>query len=1480
MKKTKEQEQIINQDFYVIGIGTSAGGLQALKTFFDNLPRDFKHAIVIIQHLSPDYKSMMSNLLKKHTDLQIQEVQDNIEIQPKNIYLIPPSKNLTIESGRFVLTEKAPRDFNALLPIDIFFKSLAEAYTERAVGIILTGTGTDGSRGIRLIKENGGMLMAQSPHEAEFNGMPNSSIATGLIDYVLPIKEIPKELIAFLDSPQLKDSDYDLYSLSETPDFKRIINVIYRNTKIDYSSYKAPTLARRIIKRINITKNKNLSTYLRYLNENEEEVFTLQKEFLIGVTRFFRDPESFKYLESNIIPKLFEDKDIRDTIKVWVVGCSTGEEAYSIAILLEEYRELINSDVTIKIFATDLDKEAILKAGRGAYTLSIAADVNSKRLSKYFTRRDDFYVVSPRIRKSIIFSQHNVVQNPPLTKMDLVSCRNLLIYLQKETQQQVISSLHYSLKKDKFMFLGSSESVGDLSSSLEVVSSKHKVYKNTVTAGRLNYNYKGTSLKLANPNTDFVNRSLEKGREERLAQILADTVMQEFSAASAYVDKNFNLISADGDLRKYFEFPKNKLRILNILKILPKNVSMSLSSAVKKADKSEKKVVYKGIEYKRADNGEAQKINITVKPIKRLFSIEDHTFLVVFTNDNFEIVLDDNTLIKDAGVISKFDKDRVTLLEEELSDTKDSLESMIEKVETANEELQTTNEELLASNEELQSTNEELQSVNEELHTVNTEHQEKIEEIIKLNEDLENLIRSTEIGSIFLDKDFRIRKFTPAIKDLFNFLESDIGRPLAHFNTTLGESTSNLLDKSIRKVFNSGKKQEKDIKINGKWFIKRTVPYFDIEDEIIGCVITFIDITVLKSLQSELTHKNKFLEGVNDLVPSVIYIYNQKTNSNEYANKELLETLGHKPEDLQKMGSNILTTLFHPDDVPRIQEHFKKIREDEVGVIHEIEYRVINSQNEWRWFLSKDTIYERIPRSKYVKHIGVATDITENKLNQKDLRDTNIMYDAIVEGSMAGYWDWHIKENYEFMSLAFKNMFGYQDHEIPNTPDWWQKNIHPDDLPKVLDTFDKHVKSKGRIPYDNEVRYYHKDGSIVWVYCKGKVIEWDENGEPLRMVGSHTNITPFKNAQANLEKLNKELDRRIKKRTDALNRAEKKFHDLYDYGPDMFLSVEPKNGNVIECNETLLSKLGYKRQEIIGKPVFKLYHPNSRDKAKLAWDLFVEEGQVKNVELTVITKNRKKIDVMLNANSVLDGDGNVMYSNSTWRDVSELKEVITDLEELTYVTTHDLKAPINNIAMFLNLLKEDKNIKDKGSKEAIGWIEQNVTKAEDTLKNLLSVTKARALVLEDMATINLEDAIEEVKERLALDNKKNKCEITYDLSKCSEIKFSRVHLISMLQNIIGNAIKYKHPDRDPKIHIETSFNNNHNTITISDNGVGIDLKEHKDRVFGLFKRANDDTKGSGLALYIIKKVLEKTGGKIEVKSKVGEGSSFSLFFKK
>ncbi|WP_405565783.1 chemotaxis protein CheB [Polaribacter sp. Asnod6-C07] len=1340
---------VIKNNSFIIGIGTSAGGLEALKRFFVNLPSNFNHTIVIVQHLSPDYESLMADLLSKSTSLPIHEVKNATIIKPSNVYLIPPKKNMTLKKGVLYLTDK-PKGLNLNLPIDIFFKSLAEDKKEHAIGIILSGTGSDGTRGIRVIKEMGGIIMVQKPSDAKFDGMPNSAIATGLVDYILPVSDISSELDNFIKHPNSFNSLLEDDNFLFNKEFNQLVSLVYKKTNIDFSDYKLPTLVRRVIRRMNVNKSKTIKEYLNYIINNDSELEVLYKEFLIGVTRFFRDREAFEILETKVIPELFKNKKANDVIKIWSVACSTGEEAYSIAILIAEYMEKHNiNNIDVRIFATDLDKDAIKKAYLGSFTESIVADVSIDHLKKYFVKNGKLYSVVPEIRKLIIFSQHNVAQDTPFTKMDLITCRNLLIYLQPNLQQKIIGNFHYSLKPNRFLFLGPSEAIGDFTKSLKVISRKWRIYENLVPTKSLNLGY------FSNNFTSNIYQSQQRNStktivDKQLAETLSQTLLDETGAASAYVDKDYELISADGEFNKYFIFPEKKLRSFNIFKILPQPISLALNTALRKAEKEMKKVVYKDISVNI--NNSLVTITLIVKPVKTSPTSLNNIYLILFLSEknenNFKTAANKESFLVTNNVLSSSENDRLILLEQELLDTKANLQAMVEEVETSNEELQATNEELLASNEELQSTNEELQSVNEELHTVNSEFQEKIEEIAIINSDLENLIKSTEIGTIFLDDKLCIRRITPAVKKFFNIIDNDLGRPISHFNLSFGNVDRNSFITNLSKVLSSGKTYQKEIKYQDKWFLKRTNPFYNAKNQIKGAVISFVEITEQKLLEKQFADKNYFLERIINVTPNIIYIFNQETYENEFSNNELSTILGYSVEDVQEMGQDFLPKTMHPEDLERVVRHHENLKNSKIGEVLEFTYRLKDKSGNQKWFLSRDSVFERNELTGGVKHIGVAIDITDLKESQEILRTVN-------------------------------------------------------------------------------------------------------------------------------ENLELEVD----KRTKELQRAEKKYHKLYDNAPDMFVSVSAEDGFIEECNQTLIDKTGFTREEIIGMPILDFYCESSRKDALNAFESFKKTGYVTNKELKIRKKSGDYIDVNLNVSSVKDEFGNVLYSSSSWRDITAFKNIMSELEELTYASTHDIKAPINNISSFVSLLKEDTSITDKNSLEAIQWIESNVNTANNTLRNLISVAKARTVVIDNLEVITIEKIFKEVISLVEGLTENIDVKITNDFTNCETVSFSEVHLKSMLQNLLNNAIKYQSKNRKLEIEVKSYKIRGYNCISVKDNGIGINLKEHKDLVFGLFKRATDHKEGSGLALYLIRKILDKTGGKIEVKSQLGVGSTFILYFK-
>ena len=761
-KKNKAREE---EAFYIIGIGTSAGGLETLRKFFDHIPAGFDHTFVIIQHLSPDYKSLMSELLAHNTTMPIFVANDGMQVKRGNVYLIPPKKNLTIRSGILELDDKPSRN-KLNLPIDIFFKSLALDQGDKAFGIILSGTGSDGSQGIRYINDKDGFVMVEAPETAKFDGMPRSAIGTGLADCVKPAEELADELVRILSAPDTRLKNAEKEILRNEDAIQRILFLVERKTNIDFSQYKLPTIARRISRRMMLLNASQINDYLNYLYENTAEIHLLYKDLLIGVTRFFRDSEAFEIIRQKVIPSIIDDKSDGEIIKIWTPGCSTGEEAYSIAMLFKEYLEEKGRALSIKIFATDIERDSLEKASKGLYPEAIAADMDPKRLQEYFTHKNNHYRISNDIRKMLIFSQHNLLKDPPFTRVDFISCRNLLIYFRTDVQKHVLSSLHYALNSGGYLFLGSSETLGELQPNFDEIDRHHHIFRNIEPVTRLSHsalNYQDALRHRSIITTSHQTRPI--GKDQRFSEVLQETLHEELGAASVIINDAFEVLNGDGNYKKYVDLPPNKFS-LNLLKMVPSSMSTVLSSIIRKATKEKKKVYFKGFKPDNAKKNHS--LDILVQPFG-LGESQNGLFLVIFlekgSSEHEEIVFtpDEKSSIYDS---------RISDLEAELKDTKENLQATLEEVETSNEELQAANEELLASNEELQSTNEELQSLNEELHTVNAEYQIKIRELTDLNNDIENLLKSTNIGTIFLNRDMCIRKFTPSVKDQFNLIEA------------------------------------------------------------------------------------------------------------------------------------------------------------------------------------------------------------------------------------------------------------------------------------------------------------------------------------------------------------------------------------------------------------------------------------------------------------------------------------------------------------------------------------------------------------------------------------------------------------------------------------------------------------------------------------------------------------------------------------
>jgi len=880
----------------IIAVGASAGGLEALKAFFSNLGDDDINTYIVIQHLSPDYKSMMGELLAKSTSLIIEQIKDNMEILPGRIYLIPPVNNLVIENGMLHLLDK-PKDQKLNLPIDLFLQSLAEYKKEEAIAVILSGTGSDGTRGIRAIKEYEGMVMVQDPVEAKFDGMPKSAIHTGLVDYIVSVNEMGAELQNFINAPAVLHYSEDDDIAYDEDNLKKILHLVNEETGLDFREYKHSTLARRVARRVSVCKCASLEDYYALLKSSPEEIPILYREFLIGVTKFFRDSRVWDILRDEVIPELIRNKKDGDILKIWDVACSTGEEAYSLGMLLSEEMERQNKRIEVKIFATDISQKHLNIGSQGIYSESIVADVDLHLLQKYFISKSKGYQVIEQVRRMVIFSRHNVLKNPPFSNMEMILCRNLLIYFQPSIQRKALNVLHYGLKEGGVLVLGTSESVQTHKEHFEDISRKWKIYRNINPTKRMNAeNLHSTASRLFENLPSKVKRErkpvVNTGQQKFLGE-LSDAILEQFGGASVFIDSDFNILQAIGEFRKYANLPVSGFSI-NLKDMLSAELKHIVQATVKMAEKENQKTVYKDATYEH--NGVLKGLDLMVKPFRVHNLNNEINFALTFIEKE---IREDQMVEVEKVTLNSKTAEYIRELEDDLKRTKEELQTSLEEIETSNEELQAANEELLASNEELQSTNEELQSVNEEINTVNAENVQKMDDLANLNADMNNLLESIDIGTIFLDNSLRIRKFTPAIKRHFSLISTDIGRPIENFTSNFGANKGrNGLVERCRKVMETGKKIERQIvSKEGHHYLQRISPFINSSQNIEGIVITFVDIETLQKAQENLMLSERKFKSFYEKDPVLHFSVDPITNLIVECNEKAVEKLGYNSKE-------------------------------------------------------------------------------------------------------------------------------------------------------------------------------------------------------------------------------------------------------------------------------------------------------------------------------------------------------------------------------------------------------------------------------------------------------------------------------------------------------------------------------------------------------------------------------------------------------
>jgi two-component system CheB/CheR fusion protein len=999
-------DSVPSRPTHVVGIGASAGGLEALERFFRAMPVDSGMAFVVIQHLSPDFKSLMDELLERFTRMQAIPVMARERIRPDTIFLLPPKKDMVIEGDELISTDRSGEKVLSL-PINSFFRSLASAWGEKAIAIVLSGTGSDGSAGIMDVREAGGLVLAQSEESSRFDGMPRSAIATGCVDTVLAPEDMPAALQTYTKNPSGKLAYTTLLAEQHAPEegIPTIFERLHAVYDIDFNFYKPQTITRRIERRIALHPDHiSVEDYGRRIKQDAAELNLLYKDLLIGVTRFFRDPEAFEILRDTVIPSIMGRREAGEEVRIWVCGCSTGEEAYSIAILFLEAFKQRGETPNIKILATDLHRESLLTAGEGEYAESSFADMPQDLRDRYFIEQSGgIFKVTANLRKALIFSEHNLLRDPPFTRIDLVTCRNLLIYFQSTAQERAIASFHFALKPDGFLMLGASEGLGDLATEFRTEDRHWKIFSK-IRDSRLANSLRAPLI--FNPSRNQRSSLLNDVRMGRTY----DHLLARYIPPGVLVNDRFEIVHVFGDAGRYLHLSSGRAST-EIIAMAGGNLRIALMTALRSAQQKKEVIVYKGIRHHF--NDEACELHVTVEPI--IDSSANTSFFMVRMERQAEVL--PATPAEDF----QFDhqaSSQLAQLEKELQQTRESLQSTVEELETSNEELQATNEELLASNEELQSTNEELHSVNEELYSVNAEHELKIQELNTVTGNLNNLILSTELATVFLDTDYSIRLFTPKALEIFPILQQDIGRDLRHFKTIEPDET--LFD-DLANVLKTHEPSETQIEwLNERTYLRRICIYQDVNKQVAGLVLTYVDISTYRRTAHALEQAEDMFRLLAENTGDWVFV-TDTDHHYRFISPACMEICGFAPEELIA-APDLMHTVIHPEDRDKYLRHWENAPQEPE---HRVDLRIRHRDGSDRWIEHHcRPIHDS--EGRFLGRCGANRDITVRKQAEEQMLKLSLA----VEQSPHSIAITNTAAEIEFVNSEFSRSSGYAAEEV------------------------------------------------------------------------------------------------------------------------------------------------------------------------------------------------------------------------------------------------------------------------------------------------------------------------------------------------------------------------------------------------------------------------------------------------------------------
>ena len=1436
------------KEFWVIGVGASAGGLEALSSFFRSLPENPNAAFIVAQHLAPHAKSMMVELLSRQTKLPVVAVTDNVSLKPGIITVIPPNYDATVVDGGLKLT-LAGNETRPKPSVDTLFQSLGQAYRARAVGIILSGTGSDGTEGIRSIKENGGVTFVQDNESAKYDGMPSSAADAGFVDVVLPPQSMAEQLFSILDNREKILPPQELNE-DEKVDFQKILSFLKKEIGTDFSQYKISTIQRRIEKRLLALRMKNLNEYFDYLKTNSSELMLLSQNMLVSVTSFFRDPDSFKELEKHL-EEIVSKKNNGEEFRVWSAGCATGEEAYTLAFILHDLVEKSNKLISIKIFATDLDVEALSTARQGVYNVEDIKGLSSEIVGRFFDEKEGHFEIKKFIKESIVFAKQDLVQNPPFVKLDLISCRNVLIYFENVLQNRVFDIFHYALKPGGILFLGKSESPN--MDYFKEINRKEKIFTRINTPAKI---FHGTKYKVSGHiNTGFT--SIKKIPHTDINSAVAPLLIQMFGLCGVVVDQESAIVQIFGNVSDYVSIPTGQpdFRLSNLLQ---KNASIEFMILLKKAQKDNSTVssrVY------RLDSGHEEGFRILVRPIE-LADDDRKLFIVAFEGKKVPNI-DPDYLVREGDMPA-----RILELEQEVTATKENLQTLIEELEISNEELQSlneemssTNEELQASNEELETTNEELQSTNEELMTLNEEISIKSSELRIAYSSLDNIQSSIPSPLVVVDKEFRIIRYNPSTRMVFNLSPHDVGVSILAASCYCEIPD---FEKHLKETIETGKIAELISYSQDKIFQLRIHPNCDEKKNIIGAILIFFDNTDFINSQEKLKTSDRRIRAIVDSSPTLISL---KDNYGRYllANEAFLKH--YKLSESEVVGFTD-REIFAEDFATAMRENDLEVFLKRNGT--EIQETLTHKGVRSTFLTNRFPLYGNNERNPYA--IGVvALDITQQVLAQKFLEASETRYRAIVEDQAVFVCrhtpDWTIS----FANKSFISYFGAADSRS------FLNLVSQKDQSRVS------KEISGITPEHPIVQYEYKLSGMG--HLNNRWVRWihrgifDDHGILLEYQAVGFDVTEVHNQTAHLLA------------------KENLYTHVLEHTSD-YLSVFLMKGREFyleSFNQSAANNRGFNNPRLIGK--------NLRD--------LVDSDQVE----TTFALYLKAIDTnaISTFEETIQGPGGVLFLSTTIvpifdqvsnetrvvsmsRDITKLKRVEKALREekknadsankaktdFLASMSHELRTPLNVImGMSQLLMKKEVN---PGSQRLVESIQRSSKVLLALIEDVLDLSKIEAgKIALDYKPFDLKLLVNDVIQAFETQASQRGLKLinNFNLDSDTPLIGDEVRLKQIFINLVGNAIKFT---ENGSVTFNTSLRTKglgHKTIyfEVVDTGIGIP-PEAFPKIFKRFSQADSGTSrkfgGTGLGLAISKQLSELMNGEMGFASEEGSGSTFWL----